>query len=553
QTQLVSRNLRAESTRIAAIRGTWQASTAVWFDESDPSTDHDIATIENGIASLRWIDNSYQLTYSQRTGPDRGQVLLLDTATNAAQVITNDAGDKTDPYGWYAPDFGGEMLVLAIVDNAAVAVYRDTGGAYWERIATLQPPPEAGATFISSAEPFVVGGRSYISLIIKNATDTRERFSHSEVWLFDVNEDPTTRYTERCDSGESGLARSDPEVFIGEQNVFVYYNVIDGPGVTPYEVRRCRSELTAAGTSASRSVAQTDPEVCQWVSPQDTDPQIDSALAPHYVCLDPSVSQRGRLLVFFPGTAATPEDYELFAEEGAAVGLHTISLSYPNPRSVNLQICPGDPDPNCHENARREVIYGQDLHSGVSVDEPNAIVNRIVHLLRFLHEQTPDAGWDQYLDGDMPRWEHIVVAGHSQGAGMAAYLAHAHPVARAILFAWVDQSQGNVAPWILEAHATPPERIYYFEHVADHERGKIAKGQMLEAFGLHALGEANIDTTIAPYGDAHVLFTSVTPAREGARASAGAHNVVIGDDFTPVENGVPALREVWRYLLDVPN
>jgi len=50
------------------------------------------------------------------------------------------------------------------------------------------------------------------------------------------------------------------------------------------------------------------------------------------------------------------------------MGLHAIGLQYPNERSVNLQICPQELDPNCNEIVRREVIFGDDESPLVEVD-----------------------------------------------------------------------------------------------------------------------------------------------------------------------------------------
>src|SRR5579864_8153507 len=48
-------------------------------------------------------------------------------------------------------------------------------------------------------------------------------------------------------------------------------------------------------------------------------------------------------------------------------------------------------------------------------------LNRLVKLLGKLDHDHPSDGWGQYLDNGAPRWGRITVAGHSQGAGMAAY------------------------------------------------------------------------------------------------------------------------------------
>lgn len=321
-----------------------------------------------------------------------------------------------------------------------------------------------------------------------------------------------------------------------------------------YSVFLCLGVSLLVGTTVAVAHAQNgpvqEPSICQWIAPETTDENIDIALEPHYVCHDASAEPLQRLLVFFPGTGATPDDYELFVETGAAQGLHAIGLSFPNPRSINLQVCPRDPDPNCHANAREEVITGVDLHAGVDVNAANAITNRLVRLLEYLHATQPEVGWDIYLNGDSPRWESIVVAGHSQGGGMAAYVAHQQPVARAITFGWVDLVRRVAAPWITEPHATPGERIYTFEHVDDRTRGESAKEQMFRAFGLDVTNEVNVDDSALPYNGSHILLTSLDAAQTGARPSAGAHNMPVADDFTPIGSAVgPVLEDVWAYLL----
>lgn len=313
---------------------------------------------------------------------------------------------------------------------------------------------------------------------------------------------------------------------------------------------------TPEPTADPGGILPSDTADCGWVLPRATDASIDRRPQPHYVCHDAdSVAAGEGLLVFLPGTGGLPSDYRLFVEEAAATGLHAIGLTYPNPRSVNLQICPRDPDPACHELVRREVITGEDLHPGIDIDATNSITGRLVSLLRFLAEQQPGAGWDAYLTTDangatVPRWDAITVAGHSQGAGMAAFIAHENLVARAVLFAWTDVSQGVVAPWILEAHATPPERIFYFDHAEDRLRGQAAREAMFDGFGIAALGLADVDTQAPPYNGAHVLVTAIESVYAGERESAAAHNVVVVDVYTPVSSvGGPVLAEVWRYLL----
>ena len=95
---------------------------------------------------------------------------------------------------------------------------------------------------IGAAEPFVIGERSYVSLTINSDRAGIAEVADGEVWIIGVEEDPDERLERRCDSGQRPLTRFDPEVFIGEKEAFVYYNVVT-EGRT-FEVRRCRSGIT---------------------------------------------------------------------------------------------------------------------------------------------------------------------------------------------------------------------------------------------------------------------------------------------------------------------
>jgi hypothetical protein len=83
---------------------------------------------------------------------------------------------------------------------------------------------------------------------------------------------------------------------------------------------------------------------------------------------------------------------------------------------------------------------------------------------------------------------------------------------------------------------------------------------MFRAFGIDALGQANVDTQGPPYENAHILGTALTPAEVNREAAgshlvnaniAGPHNVVAVDDYIPLQDGLPLLRGVWHYLLTV--
>ena len=88
-------------------------------------------------------------------------------------------------------------------------------------------------------------------------------------------------------------------------------------------------------------------------------------------------------------------------------------------------------------------------------------------LLRAAREGPP--GWATFVTEEgQPDWSKVVLAGESQGSGMALLAAKAHKVLRVAQFGGVDDCLYNlsagtikdVAQWITLPSATPTERIW---------------------------------------------------------------------------------------------
>jgi hypothetical protein len=316
--------------------------------------------------------------------------------------------------------------------------------------------------------------------------------------------------------------------------------------------------LAAAATLAAALVpahALAAP-ACVRVDPAQTSDQIVAVYLsprPHYACVDASVPAENRLLLFFGGTRSAATDYTLLMEEAARGGLHAVSLSYANRFAVNLEVCPFVDDPECYEQVRHEIIYGNDVFAGVEIDRSNSAIGRLRSLLLSLERTRPGEGWGQYLTAEgEPVWSKLVVSGHSQGAGHATMVARDHEVERLVIFAWGDRLRGDysattadaLAPWLKEPFATPADRLFAFEHVRD--RGVALRRVMWKVLGMTSFGpEVDVDRERPPYGGTHTLTTNVEAPRP--------HSAVCNDEVTPVGgDGAPVLRDVWRYLFDVP-
>ena len=220
-----------------------------------------------------------------------------------------------------------------------------------------------------------------------------------------------------------------------------------------------------AATASAQAVWQ--------IKPSQADPRVR-----HYddlsLVFDTDAPPGAPLVVFLPGTGGEPEKSRDFLTVVAGQGYRVIGLEYDDAPAVS-QTCPRDPDPDCSTNFRRMRVYGEG-QARVSNPPEESIVTRLVMLLQMLNQRHPRAGWDQYLDGDRPRWDRIVVSGLSQGAGMAAFIARKHEVARVVLFSSPWDSTGrdsHPAPWLSEPSATPMDRWFAEYHKRENTAGLI--------------------------------------------------------------------------------
>ena len=291
------------------------------------------------------------------------------------------------------------------------------------------------------------------------------------------------------------------------------------------------------------------------VSPAETDPAIRSALFDHYAVINPWAARRGVLFLFFPGTMSRAMNYKMLCETAADRGFHAISLQYVNDVSVNNK-CAKSRNLECYENVRREVLFGADFSPHVNVSRPNSAENRLVKLLRYLADQYPHDGWEQYLTaGDVPRWSRILVAGHSQGGGHAALLGKYYSTAGVVMFASMDYSfmYDKAGAWIDKRSNTRIEKFFAVAHTKDETMPITAMRKYWNAFGFRNIAPViNIDDIGFPYANSNTLITSIKPAKPSKDNSA-YHNLLCMDADTPLmKDGKPVLYDLWVYLLNAP-
>ncbi len=263
-----------------------------------------------------------------------------------------------------------------------------------------------------------------------------------------------------------------------------------------------------------------------------------------HVAVAPLGAPAGRLVVHLPGTGGKPTSTLLLLRHAGTQGLHGIGLAYPNVPTVD-SLCSSSSDIDCYAKVRLEIIDGTDRTPLVAVDRANSIENRLSALLGALAAQFPAEGWGQFLTAGAPRWDRIVISGHSQGGGHAALMARDRSMARVCMFASPKDTSsffGAPAAWQNDPHVTPADRYYGFNHQQDSQATTLRNWM---ALGLAALGSAtSVDGAAPPYGSSHQLTTNAVPA-----VSGGFHGSVVVDRSTPLgADGTPLFAPVWKQM-----
>ncbi|MFH0909440.1 MAG: hypothetical protein V1929_11820 [bacterium] len=302
-----------------------------------------------------------------------------------------------------------------------------------------------------------------------------------------------------------------------------------------------------------------EPDVTYVVRPQDTDPQITTWLDEHIIFRSNAPSRNGQLIVFFPGSYATPRAYLSLLKAYSAAGYYVIGLQYPNSFDV-LGLCDemSVANPSCQEQVRSEILTGADDSPFVDVSFNNSIVNRLTRLLTYLDQQHPGDGWAQWLDPatGQPDWSRMILSGHSQGSGHACYISKLFTVARVVMLSGPEdqQTSGVPSPWITAPNgATPADRYYGFGHVSDtfYSRFSIA----WQALGMGHYGDAvNVDNSSRPFNGTHQLLTAAPPS-DGTITGLKAHNSPAANISTPTlpdSTPIYGAHAVWQYLVTTP-
>lgn len=269
------------------------------------------------------------------------------------------------------------------------------------------------------------------------------------------------------------------------------------------------------------------------VDPRQTGPSIRIIHGPH-LALYQADAPRRRLMLMLEGTGASATGMRGVDSVFATLGLQVVSLDYPN--TVISTVCAHSKDTACSDHFRQEIVTGAPVSGLVAVDSVNCIISRFTALLRYLIRTDSAGRWDRFLRHGQPRWDRIVVAGHSQGSGHAAYLGKLFGVDRVLIFSGPQDylaDLGMPSPWLKMKSATPPGHYYAFLHLQDpfHVRYQILNCDRL--MNLKPSDTLMVTPGQRITGHPHILVNNL--------ATKNAHGSTL----------FPQFKSIWAYMLGV--
>lgn len=171
---------------------------------------------------LRWVAGTALILVSGSPDGVVKQIFMHDTASGTTEQITSGPGNKRAQFMFFPPEFGGEAIFFAVVDDIRFDFYRRLPDAHgelrWTLFHSISLPPDQ-PYIAGSPEAFTHNGRSWIVL---SMADTAKPASLSNIALLSI--DPLRPELRRLtDSSSPPRWRSDPEYFINDRGVYVYF------------------------------------------------------------------------------------------------------------------------------------------------------------------------------------------------------------------------------------------------------------------------------------------------------------------------------------------
>jgi hypothetical protein len=205
-----------------------------WFNEARPDVQTPFQVSSWGKNGIRWLPGQRAILLNAEDSNGVAQIGRYDLNTAKTTLWTTGPGSKRDATPTFAPEFGNEMVFLAVNEDRAIEVYRRSGSS-WRCITRITGPANSaagrGIPEVGTAEFVTYQGATYITYIVKYPDDS------TRVCLASLDGRLNTPV-----SMPSALRQYDPEgVGVGNKLFVYYYQDANADGVN--EFHRCDVQL----------------------------------------------------------------------------------------------------------------------------------------------------------------------------------------------------------------------------------------------------------------------------------------------------------------------
>jgi hypothetical protein len=189
-----------------------------WRNLDDPAEEILPGTTPQGANALRFVRGARAIAYRLQVN-GTWQAFRYDLDTRVLEQLTFDGGQKSLVWMWRAPEFGGDFVLMVLVNSREIRIYRNLpdgdGVPKWTVIHSVAGPRGSS---IQSLEPFTYGGRSFYFMDMELPPNDFP----SEIWFGNI--DANQPIWRRINDNTVLNVRTDPEYFITDHGPIIYYN-----------------------------------------------------------------------------------------------------------------------------------------------------------------------------------------------------------------------------------------------------------------------------------------------------------------------------------------
>jgi hypothetical protein len=236
------------SAHLFLVRDYLLFGTVYWADENSINYENPVrGYVWPGNNGPRWVPGTPYFVYSKQLAPDQVELVRVDTRDGTERVVTNDRIVKVDTWGFPAPEFNNEICYSALISDTAIGVYRflDPDDPFATLVATISLPEGDPHKYIRSIEILQMEldlvDATYFAFLGSDLPDPLDNAMKGSMWIASLGADPASRFVRRVDDGAvtgEETYRIEPELLIGQDEVFLYYNYYAAGGAIK-ELRRC--------------------------------------------------------------------------------------------------------------------------------------------------------------------------------------------------------------------------------------------------------------------------------------------------------------------------